>query len=40
MLIDIAFNRVVNFHGHMCPELILGGKVCEYTQKLLEEKDE
>ena len=40
MLINISFNRVVNFHGHMCPDLILGGKVCEYAQKILEEKGE
>jgi len=40
MLINITLNRVVNFHGHMCPDLILGGKVCEYAQKLLEDKKE
>jgi len=40
MLINITLNRVVNFHGHMCPDLILGGKVCEYAQKLLEDKNE
>jgi formylmethanofuran dehydrogenase subunit E len=40
MLINITLNRVVNFHGHMCPDLILGGKVCEYAQKLLDGKDE
>lgn len=38
MLINITLSRVVNFHGHMCPDLILGGKVCEYAQKLLEDK--
>jgi formylmethanofuran dehydrogenase subunit E len=37
MLINMTLNRVVNFHGHMCPELILGGKVCEYVHKLLDE---
>jgi formylmethanofuran dehydrogenase subunit E len=34
MLIDIKFKRVVDFHGHLCPDLVLGGKLCEYVQKL------
>lgn len=40
MLINITLNRVVNFHGHMCPDLILGGKVCEYAKKILEKNEE
>ena len=34
MLINITFKRVVDFHGHLCPDLVLGGKLCEYVQKL------
>lgn len=34
MLINMALKRVVDFHGHLCPDLVLGGKVSEYIQKL------
>ena len=34
MLIHATFKRVVDFHGHLCPELVLGGKACQYAQKL------
>jgi len=27
--------RVVDFHGHLCPELAIGMKACEYAQELL-----
>ncbi|SDO35452.1 formylmethanofuran dehydrogenase subunit E family protein [Desulforhopalus singaporensis] len=37
MLANIAFKRVVDFHGHVCPELALGSKFCEYVQHLLNE---
>ena len=29
MLANMMLKRVVDFHGHLCPDLILGGKVCE-----------
>lgn len=35
LLIDTNFKRVVDFHGHTCPDLVLGGKLCEYVQKLI-----
>jgi formylmethanofuran dehydrogenase subunit E len=34
MLIDISFKRIVDFHGHLCPDLVLGGKLCVYIQNL------
>ena len=34
MLIDISFKRIVDFHGHLCPDLVLGGKLCVYIQSL------
>ncbi len=34
MLINMTLKRVVDFHGHLCPDLAIGGKVCEYVQKL------
>lgn len=36
MLIDITFKRVADFHGHLCPDLVIGGKLCEYVQKLMQ----
>lgn len=35
MLINASLKRVVDFHGHICPELALGEKFCEYVQGLL-----
>jgi len=40
MLINMTLKRVINFHGHMCPDLILGSKVCEYAHKVLDSKNE
>lgn len=38
MLANIALKRVVDFHGHVCPELVLGGKFCEFVQRFLDDK--
>ena len=35
MLINMTFKRVVDFHGHACPDLVIGGKFCEYAHSLL-----
>jgi formylmethanofuran dehydrogenase subunit E len=34
MLANITLKRVVDFHGHVCPELALGSKFCEFVQHL------
>ena len=33
MLINLSMQRVIDFHGHICPELAIGGKFCEFVQK-------
>jgi formylmethanofuran dehydrogenase subunit E len=38
MLTNIALKRVVDFHGHICPELAMGSKFCEFIQHLLDDK--
>lgn len=35
MLLNMTVKRVVDFHGHLCPELAIGMKACEYARKLL-----
>lgn len=35
MLIHMSLKRVVDFHGHLCPDLVIGGKLCEQVQTLL-----
>lgn len=35
MLVNMTLKRIIDFHGHLCPDLVLGGKACEYAQKLL-----
>ncbi len=37
MLVDMTVKRVADFHGHLCPELVIGMKACEYAQKLFSE---
>lgn len=34
MLVNMTLKRIVDFHGHLCPELVIGAKACEYAQKL------
>lgn len=34
MLANLTLKRVVDFHGHICPELAVGGKFCEFVQGL------
>ncbi len=35
MVVNMAVKRVVDFHGHLCPELVIGMKACEYALQLL-----
>jgi formylmethanofuran dehydrogenase subunit E len=35
MLVNMTVKRVVDFHGHLCPELVIGMKACEYAQEIL-----
>ena len=35
MLGNIALKRLVDFHGHLCPDLMIGAKLCEYVQGVL-----
>jgi formylmethanofuran dehydrogenase subunit E len=37
MLVNMTVKRVVDFHGHLCPDLVIGMKACEYAQELLFE---
>lgn len=39
MLANISLKRVVDFHGHICPELAVGGKFCEFVQGLINNGD-
>lgn len=39
MLVDMTVKRVVDFHGHLCPELAIGMKACEYALELLFKGD-
>ena len=33
MLLNMTLKRVVDFHGHLCPELVIGARVSEYAQR-------
>lgn len=40
MLLNMHLKRIVDFHGHLCPDLVIGCKVCEYAQKLFSQDSE
>ena len=40
MLVDMNIKRVVDFHGHLCPELAIGMKACEFARELLSKGEE
>ncbi len=40
VLLNMSLKRVVDFHGHLCPDLVLGCKLCEYARKLFAYGDE
>jgi len=40
MLVNITLKRVVDFHGHLCLDLAIGSKACEYVQKFLSKNRE
>jgi len=40
MLVNMPLKKVVDFHGHLCPELVIGGKACEYALKLISKDRE
>ena len=35
MPVHLTFKKVVDFHGHLCPDLVIGGKACQYIQNLI-----
>lgn len=37
MLVNMTMKKAVDFHGHLCPELVIGGKVCEYAKRLISQ---
>jgi len=40
MLVNMTVKKIIDFHGHLCPELVIGAKVCEYAQKLFSKNGE
>ncbi len=40
MLVNMTVKRVVDFHGHLCPELAIGMKACELARRLLFKDEE
>lgn len=39
MLANSTLKRVVDFHGHVCPELAMGSKFCDFVQRLMNDND-
>ena len=39
MLLNMTLKKVVDFHGHLCPDLVIGARVSEYAQKYFSGND-
>ena len=39
MLLNTDLEKVVNFHGHLCPELVIGVRVSDYAKRCLPDGD-
>ena len=37
MLANSSLKRIADFHGHVCPELVIGSKFCAFVQRLINE---
>jgi formylmethanofuran dehydrogenase subunit E len=35
MIVNMALKRIADFHGHLCPDLVLGARLCERVLKLV-----
>jgi formylmethanofuran dehydrogenase subunit E len=40
MIVNMALKRIADFHGHVCPDLVLGCKLCECIGKLIPPGEE
>lgn len=39
MLVNMTLKRVADFHGHLCPDLVLGAKACEYGLSMASDSE-
>jgi len=35
MIVNMALKRIADFHGHLCPDLVLGARLCERVLELV-----
>lgn len=40
MLVNMQLKRMADFHGHLCPDLIIGCRACEMALEILSKKEE
>jgi len=40
MLVNMELKRVADFHGHICPDLVIGCKVHELAIDILSKKED
>ena len=38
MLINMQLKRIADFHGHICPDLVIGCRACEMALEILSQK--
>jgi formylmethanofuran dehydrogenase subunit E len=39
MIVNMALKRIADFHGHLCPDLVLGARLCERVLELVPSED-
>jgi formylmethanofuran dehydrogenase subunit E len=37
---SMTLKKIIDFHGRLCPELVIGAKVCEYARRLFSKRGE
>lgn len=40
MLVNVDLKRIADFHGHLCPELVIGARAVEHALKTLQKHEE
>ncbi len=40
MIVNMQLKKIADFHGHLCPDLVIGCRACEMALEILSQKEE
>jgi len=40
MIVNMQLKKIADFHGHLCPDLVIGCRACEIALEILSQKEE